>query len=142
MGDSLQGLVAVNVVDGPDATPEILVPGDAFYWFGHPDWSRGGDRIVFTTQEACIKEGACNLEPYTDVYVYDFAIADTLMLTDLASRWLSWSPDDSQLVGTWDRKVHLIDAENGEEVDVLYRRDGRRPDWRRCLPGPGCGPGN
>ncbi len=137
-----QRLVAVNVADAPNATPDTLVPADAFYSFGKPDWSTGGDRIVFTTKQPCPRRGSCNMELYTDVYVYDFAIADTLMLTDVASSFLSWSPDDSLLVGASYGEIHVIDAQNGEIVDVLTNRNGSWPDWRRCEPGPGCGVGN
>jgi Tol biopolymer transport system component len=127
-------LLVLTLADG---SVETLI-SEGFFLIYWPDWSRSGDKIAFT--------GATEENGPRATYVLDVVTKQYSLLTDIG--WpASWSPDDTELVINKRSRgrggLFVIDSQTGE---VLRRLAGASmwsdPDWRRCAPGPGCGPGS
>jgi hypothetical protein len=133
------GLKTVTVSTGAIQT---LIPDGAFEFVGQPDWSRSGDRIAFMAK---LLDGGPR-----GTYVLDLGTGIHSLVTDLG--WpASWSPDDKELVmfnraKPWNLGVlRVVNSVTGATVRVMAEIRGSKSvglDWRRCAPGPGCGPGN
>ena len=135
-GESLLVLTfATGVID------TLIQPGQFLHLYDL-DWSRNGDRIAFSG-------GHTGWAIDFATYVLDLTTGQYPMLTDLG-RMPTWSPDDSELLlqGKKNKKkpsydgLVVVDAITGEEIRRFGDGKMPNPDWRRCLPGPGCGPGN
>jgi Tol biopolymer transport system component len=116
---------------------QTLIPQGAFDYIWYPDWSRSGDRIAF--------DGTPLGNGPRGTYVLDLVTGDYSLLTDLG--WpASWSPDDQELVvrnrGLPGSGGLVVNSTSGAVMRKIGKRTMSSPDWRRCTPGPGCGPGN
>jgi len=119
---------------------QTLIPEGNFERIDQPDWSRSGDRIAF--------DGTPLGGGPRGTYVLDVATGAYSLLTDLGYP-ASWSPDDEELVvknhggGYGGAGGLVVNSTSGALIRPIGKRTSMSwPDWRRCSPGPGCGPGN
>lgn len=131
---------ALKTVEVGTGVIQTLIPAGKFDRIYDPDWSRAGDRIAFGGR---LVDGGSR-----GTYVFDFTKKGYSLLTDLG--FLSaWSPDDQQLVVRNDHQagnrggLRVVNSVTGATVRTMVNDGvGGGPDWRRCAPGPDCGPGN